>query len=326
MRCFFIALIVMNKKMNATFFFLSALPNKIEGMKDLKKAFEEGRYDEIIEATSNSGDAKDLYFRLASFLALNKSDEAMAILEKNREKLFLSFPIETIKYDLSLRFLREEFEEAMEDYDLLANLPYQSQAVEEALRDAKRAICSAKRASRLSKDMSLQEMREAFLSNDDYAIISLLERLQKDDFPAFEKEVLSLLRNDKISQLTRTYALLYLVGIRFEKEISFLREGQEIKAVPSSLTPPFKGEKYQETIELISRKLDPSFARLAKRLYDQYILLSYPLPVETGKEMASALSRLSSRYLRSDEEPLFFGGEEGEVEALEKKIEATLEN
>ncbi len=292
----------------------------------MKKAFEEGRYDEIIESTAKSEDAKALYFRLASLLALGQSEQAMGILEKNREKLFLSFPIGTIKCDLSLRFLRNEYKEAMEDHSFFMNLPYQSQAVEEALRDAKRAILSAEKESHLSKEMSLKEMREAFHSNDDYAIISLLERLQKEDFPAFEGEVLALLHNDKIQQLSRTYALLYLVGVHYEKEVSFLHEEKETKVVPSSLKPPFGSEEYQETVDLISRQLDPSFARLSKRLYDQYILLSYPLPVEAGKEAASALSRLASRYLRSDEKPLFFGGEEKKVTAIEKKIQAVIEN
>ncbi len=293
-------------------------------MNELKEEFEKGRYLEIIGKTEGKEDPSSLYFRLVALLSLSKSEEAMEILEKHREELFLAYPLETLKSDFSLRFLRKEFDAAEEDYKIFSNYPYQSQEVEEALRDIPRALAIAKKNASLPEELGIKEIRSILSSNDGYAIISLLESLDINDFPAFSKEITALLVNENVHQLVRTYALIYLKGVKYRQEVEFLYANRRQKCVPDSLEAPYKDECYKNAVSYISSYLDPSVYRTAKSLLDRAVLLSYPATfLDKGNESAkiSAIIELAHEYLRIDgKAPRYKEADEADVGRRKKEI------
>ena len=297
-------------------------------MNELKEDFEKGRYIEILDKTEGKKDPSSLYFRLVALLSLSRGEEAMGILEKHREDLFAAYPLETLKSDFSLRFLRKEFDEAEEDYKTFSNYPYQSQDVEEALRDIPKAIAIAKKNASLPQELGIKEIRNILSSNDGYAIISLLENLDENDFPAFSKEITSLLINENVHQLVRTYALIYLKGVRYRQEVEFLYAGERRKYVPDSLDAPYKDDRYKRAIAFISSSLDPSVYRAAKNLLDRAVLLTYPTSfLNEGDESAkvSAIVELAYEYLRiATKAPRYKNPDEAAVKEAKKEIAALL--
>lgn len=296
---------------------------------DFKKLFEEGKYEEILSLTTKSEEAEPLYFRLASMLALSKEKEAIALLSTHRETLFGEYPLETLKANFSLRILLHQYEEAYEDYKAFSSFPYQRQEVEEALADIPRALRTAERQESLSKSSAPSDIRKILSSADSYAILTVLKAMKKEDFPVFEMEVVSLLRQEAVHPFVRTYALLFLLSLSYSKPVVFLKDGSLSTLKPSELTPPFESGLYREATEELSNFLkDPSAAKAARSILDEAILLSYPADFLAGKrkgELLSALSSLSFDYLRSKgEKKRYPGASEEESEEYEKEISSLL--
>lgn len=299
------------------------------GMNDLKKLFEDAKYQEILDETDKETDGESLFYRLASLMALSKGEEAMALLEKNRYEIFKAYPLQTLKSDFSLRILRKEWDEAYEDYEVFSNYPYISQEVEEALRSIPKALRVAEKEASLPLEASLQEMRETLDGKDDFAILSLLKNLKKEDFPALEKELVALLTRKDVHLFVRTYALLYLVSVPYPKEVSFLKDGGILRLTPSKLEPPYISARYKSFVSLLETALlDPSLYHVARNILDEYILLSYPTDVfkeEDENLLLSALSLLAKDYLKGKgEAPLGKGVSLSEALLKKKEIEGYL--
>lgn len=296
---------------------------------DLKQLFEEGKYEEILSLTAKDDEAEPLYFRLASLFALSKEKEAIALLSTHRETLFAKYPLETLKANFSLRILLHQYEEAYEDYKAFSSFPYQRQEVEEALADIPRALRTAERQESLSKSSSPSEIRKILSSGDSYSILTVLKAMKKEDFPAFEAEVVSLLRKEEIHPFVRTYALLFLLSLSYSKPVSFLEDGCFSTLKPSELTPPFESALYREVVEELPAFLkDPSASNAARSILDEAVLLSYPADFLAGKkkaELLSALSSLSFDYLRSKgKKKTYPGASKEESEECEKEISSLL--
>lgn len=296
---------------------------------DFKRLFEEGKYEEILSLTEKESEAEPLYFRLASLLALSKEKEAIALLSKRRETLFRKYPLETLKANFSLRILLRQYEEAYEDYKAFSSFPYQRQEVEEALADIPRALRTAERQESLSKSSSPSDVRKILSSGDSYSILTVLKAMKKEDFPAFEAEVVSLLRKETVHPFVRTYALLFLLSLSYSRPVTFLKNGSLSTLKPSELTPPFESGLYLEIVEELPLFLkDPSAANAARSILDEAILLSYPDDFLNDKkkgELLSALSSLSFDYLRSKgEKKRYPGASKEESEDYAKEISSLL--
>lgn len=298
-------------------------------MDDLKKLFEDAEYQEILEKTKEKTDGESLFYRLTAFMALSKGKEAMALLEKNRYELFKAHPLETLKSDFSLRILFKEWDEAYEDYSIFSNYPYVSQEVEEALRSIPKALRLAEKQSSLPLEASLKEMRETLEGNDDFAILSLLKSLKKEDFPALKTELTDLLTKKEVHLFVRTYALLYLVSVSYPEEVSFLKDERNTKVIPSKLVPPYSDKHYKDFVTSLESLLtDPSCCHVARNILDEYILLSYPdnvLEKEDKNLLLGALSLLAKDYLKAKgETPLPNGVLKEEAQRKKEAIEGFL--
>lgn len=272
-------------------------------MDDLKKLFEDAHYMDILKGTDKKTDGESLFYRLSSFLALSKGKEAMALLGKHRFELFKAHPLETLKSDFSLRILFKEWDEAYEDYSIFSNYPYVSQEVEEALRSIPKALRLAERQASLPLEASLEEMRETLSQNDEFAILSLLKTLKKEDFPALKKELVALLTKKEIHLFIRTYVLLYLVSVSYDEGVSFLKDEKTIKVIPSRLVPPYTNKAYKDFASSLENVLsDPSLYHVSRSILDEYILLRYPDDVFENEDkniLLAAFGLLGKEYLRS---------------------------
>gem|GEM_PF-4103971 len=106
------------------------------------------------------------------------------------------------------------------------------------------------------------------------------------------------------SSLVRTYALMYLIAARYDKEITFIKNGKTFMLVPAMVEPPFTGKVFEEFRTKLDEALnDPSVSNVAKKLLNDYIFELFPEPLPLEKEAdlyLLAFSALAHEYLSSD--------------------------
>ena len=103
-------------------------------MNDLKRLYEENKFNEILELESQIKEPQDLFLLISSCLSVGDGKKAMEILLHHRDALWDHNPVLTMKADLETRAILGQFDEAYKDMDYFQNKPYVSQEVEEALR------------------------------------------------------------------------------------------------------------------------------------------------------------------------------------------------
>lgn len=287
---------------------------------ELQALYKKGEYDKILALTALESEGEGLLYHLASLLSLGKETEALAYIEKYRAPLFTLNPRKVLEANFSLRISRKEWEEAKKDYDRFMDLPYQSQAVEEALRVIPKALEDAKKASEEPKEKSLSEIRQILKEGKGSEIIETLHSLKKEDFPAFEKEILALLIDPSKNLQTRAYALLYLKSVGYEKEVRYLGAEKEETYLPSALPIPFFSEPFKKGVLTLEGMKDQTLARTAKRLAEMLEILLYPeSPFLGEKEDILALSLLAEDYLEESTLPLSLSSDLDLAKAKQRK-------
>ena len=97
---------------------------------------------------------------------------------------------------------------------------------------------------------------------------------------------------------------MYLIAAKYEKEITFIKNGKFFKLIPSVTNPPFTGKAFEDFREKLDESInDPSVSNVAKKLLNDYIFELFPeeVPLETETALyLLAFSALAHEYLSSD--------------------------
>lgn len=271
---------------------------------NIKTLLEKGEYSLVKDLTKDSKDGESLYFRVSALIALNETIEARKIIEDNKKLLYDFEPLGSMKASFGLRFLKEEFDEAYEDYSFYSNLPYVSQEVEEYLRSLPKLIRMEEKASILGKKASEKEPYELLKeAKSDYERFLVISSLRKKDLPQCISEIKKIIGSDKANESLKTYAFLMLVSASFDEEVVLHKHGEETRLNPSKCFKPFEGEKYQKAKETINGlAVPPVLKEGGASLLDQAILASYPKDILDANPLliGIAITYLYAEFIQAE--------------------------
>ena len=271
-------------------------------MDELKKLIEERQYEKALSLTENTQEPEALFYRLSALLALNRSQDAMDLLEKHRQVLFSFNPKATIRTNFELRFLRKEFDQAYKDAEIFASFPYVSQEVEEMLRGLNDDIRANEKLIHGSTKLDDEELEELLLKSDDsMKVLGALNALKGKDLSQYADLIAATLSRDALHADVRTFALLLLVSSKDAAIRNFTLHGCQYSLQPCSLRPPFIGYPYEDIKTALEEEpIDPSVRGIALGLLDQTTLALYPRDLSNlgdPKTVAKAVSSLALSYL-----------------------------
>lgn len=302
-------------------------------MDNYKSLLERKEYDLLITLSEDDLTPDGLSYRAAAFLAKGEPRRALDIILTNRDDLYKNNPLLTMKTNFELRFILRQFDEAYDDLEYFENLPYVSQEVEEYLRTLPKLIRSEERNSSLRDKYSEDEIKEKLTSDiDDYEIISTINLIGPLKAKDYVPELMYLVRN-KRSSIVKTYAFLFLIAAKCDKEVEFKKNGKVYKLIPNNVIPPFSGKSFEAFRTRLDEEInDPSISSIAKKLLNDYIFEIFPETLELENEPAIyvlALSALAHEYLSSPfdlkEECQKKDLDIGKIEAIIKRIKSVRE-
>ena len=103
-------------------------------MDNLKTLMDKRQYELVIKLTKTATSPTDLFYRISALLASGKAEEALKCINDNQKVLETNLFI-LVKIHIEILCLLNRFDEAREKLKYYEELPYESQQVEEVLRD-----------------------------------------------------------------------------------------------------------------------------------------------------------------------------------------------
>lgn len=266
-------------------------------MDSLKTLMDKKNYELVIKMTEGSENADDIFYRIASFVALNKPKNALEEIEKHRVILESQLPL-LMKVEIELLIALFEFGKAKERIKYYEELPYFSQEAEERLKSLKAHIDKAEKETYRQGSINEDKMREYLKSPREEIVLAGLQNLKEKDLRPYIVEIQNLLINAK-KQSIRSFALMTLVDKKWDQKVRFLADNATIEVVPKDLKPPFVANSFKEVIQKMTEIYkDPVIINNAISVLSSYIIYCYPTQVEFDNDiMLEALLELSIRYL-----------------------------
>lgn len=271
-------------------------------MDSLKSLMDRKDYELVIKLTKDSKDITHLFYRISSFLALGKGEEALAVIENNRSILEGDLPL-LMKIHIEILCLLNNFDKAYEEVRYYENLPYQSQRAEELLRDLPKIIREEEKNSLMNKELPNEELKKRLMSSEPDIVLPAIDMVRNRDINIFINELEHIMMNfDK--QSIRSFALLLCVQKQIDKELRFNHLGEIIVVNPSKLEPPFIGNEFNDFLRYMDSELkDPSVNEDAIHLLSSYIIYVYPekLAINYGV-LVEALRTIAYEYLQINDD------------------------
>ena len=247
-------------------------------MDSLKTLMEKNQYDLVIKLTENAQDSVSLFYRLASFVAVGQIDNALNLIAtkpdilKEQLNLLIKFHIETL-------CLKGSFDEAYDALKYYENLPYESQEVEEILREMPKYIRNAEKESFNSHQIDEDELRKRLNSDNEDEVLGALDEIKSLPVHSFLTDILRIIRSYP-RKIIRSFGLLLLLKANYDKEVEYLHFDNIIKVNPSLLPEPFVVPGFKD-INAVSNAFlkeyrDPTVMQNALQTLSSYLLYIYP--------------------------------------------------
>lgn len=261
-------------------------------MSDIAELVKNEKFEEAIALPRQTLEGRDLFFLASAYLSLGRGEEALEVILEHRDELYALDPILTMKSDLEIRFLLEQYDEADEDRKYFENLPYVSQEVEEVLRSLPSTIAATRFSAKSPAQKDYEQLLETLASpSDDLMLLSALNGLKKigelEDYRGLVEEILVGPHHDDV----KTYALMLLSAKGSDHVVKITKGGRAYEVNPARLGTPYGLPEYRYVREKIMGLRDNSLAEVAGELLDLYALQRYP-----------------ERFLLSGEEDAFLEG------------------
>ena len=244
--------------------------------------FDKGNFLEVIDKTKDSTAPEELVLRVSSFMMLNRYQEALECLLKNRPLLFAFNPAKCIETNIQLRVASHQYDEALADVEYYRNANYVSQEIEELIAKLPKVIRDAERYELIGGKTNAESMNtimeNARVSDDQNFILLALTKLAANpkEIPFYINDYLYFLKGDTREDV-KSFALMLLKMSNFDKEVRFTKHGKNYGTIPSYLDLPFMDERYQEMVRSLNEyKEDQTIARVSTGLFTDYVLRIYP--------------------------------------------------
>ena len=247
-------------------------------MDSLKTLLEKGQYDLVIKLTENSTDPASLFDCVIALVAVGQNEKALEVIKSKREILKQQLDL-LIKFHIEILCLMSRYDEAYDELKYYEELPYESQRVEEVLRDMPTYIRNAERASYGPKSQDVEEINKRLLSDNEDEVLGALDEIKSHSSERYLPNILTLIKSHP-RQVIRTFSLLLLLKDKYDKEVEFLKGDKIIKVVPSELPEPFIVPGFKDvnavTFALQKEFHDPTVVQNALQTLSSYLLYIFP--------------------------------------------------
>ena len=244
-------------------------------MDSLKSLLDNKQYDLVIKLTETSTTSNDLFYRISAFIFLGKYEDALYVIQDHQEVLESNLPA-LINAHINLLCVLGRFEQAYTVLDYYANLPYQSQVVEEILRKMPSVIEAEEKKQTTFKFYSDEELEQMLKSEKFEDVLLALDIIKNRDVFNF----LPLLKDLLVSankESIKSYILMMLVKKEVDRDLEISKNGKIIKVNPKQTKPPFQGKVFDEVIKGFDREYkDSTLSQIATQLFSQYSIYIYP--------------------------------------------------
>ena len=244
-------------------------------MDSLKSLMDRKEYDLVLRLTKNSTDANELFYRISAFLATGKYQEALSCIETN--KLILQKDLLFLMHvHIEILCILGKFDEAYAALEYYKNLPYESQKVEEYLKELPNLIRLEEKKRYVTNNLEEEDLIKKLQSDKQEDVLMAIDSVRGRDITPYISTINKVMVNYP-KQSIRSFALLLLVQKKVNKELDFNHMGRIIKVNPSQLLPPFVGNEFTNFVNDLSKELkDPSLSETAIQIVSTYIIYIYP--------------------------------------------------
>ena len=298
-------------------------------MDSLKSLLDQKKYDLVLKLTEGSESANDLFYRISAYIYLGQYENALFVIQ-DHQQILQSNLSSLITAHINLLCALSRFDQARATLDYYANLPYESQAVEEILRQMPEVI-ELEEKKQTSVRFYDDEQIETYLKSDKFEDVLIgLDTIRNRDIFTFLPILQNILVNNP-RQLVRSYTLMLLVQKEVDRQLKMKSLDEIIEVNPKHLNPPFTSAVFNETIRLMdSEYKDPSLAQNATQLFSEYEMYLYPRSLkEAPKDLCAAFYIIARKYANAEIKDLhsYFDAmelDEVKINELVKHIEEIL--
>ncbi len=301
-------------------------------MDSLKSLMDRKEYDLVLRLTKNADNPNDLFYRISAFLGSGKYQEALDCIKENRPILQKDL-LMLMHVHIEILCILGRFDEAFSELEYYKNLPYESQQVEELLKELPNYIRAEEKKKYSFVNLDEDELIKKLKSEDQSDVLMAIDSIRNRDINPYLSSLEKVMMEFP-KQSIRSFALLLLVQKQTNHILRFNHMGNIINVNPSQLTPPFVGEEFNDFVREISSQLkDPSLSETAIQILSSYIIYIYPDVLPADKELLlAALEYISHQYLQSKKAPdideicLKKGLDKDQLEQLIGQIEKAMDN
>ena len=292
-------------------------------MDNLKSLMDKHEFELVIKLTENAKDSNSIFYRIAALLSTNKGEEALATIKKNRKELESDLAV-LIKVHIETLCILGLFDEAHQELEYYKNLPYESQEVEEILRDMPKYIRLEEKSMFKMPINDDETIIKHLKGNDMDMAIAALDEIRSREIAPFIPAIAYLMVNFE-KQSVRSFALLLLVQKQVDKTFKFNHMGKLIDVNPKQLKPPFEDDEFISLIKRLENEYkNPVVSDNAIQLYSSFIIYTYPnTPYYEQDKLVIALHYIANHYLQIDNSNLNI---DKDMELLIAQIMAVLED
>ncbi len=273
-------------------------------MDNLKSLLDNKQYDLVLKLTETSTTSNDLFYRISAFIFLGKYEDALYVIQDHQEILQSNLAA-LINAHINLLCVLGRFDQAYTVLDYYANLPYQSQVVEEILRKMPKIIEAEEKKQNTFKFYSDDELEQMLKSEKFEDVLLALDVIKNRDVLAFLPFLKDLLVSSK-KEAIKSYILMMLVKKEIDRDLVIIKNGQALKVNPKKLKPPFQGEIFDGVVKGFDREYkDSTLSQIATQLFSQYSIYIYPEEYRYSvNEYLAVFYLLSKDYASSGNEDL----------------------
>lgn len=296
-------------------------------MDSLKSLLDKKQYDLILKLTEGSEDANNLFYRISAFIYLGKYEDALFVIQDHQTTLIEKNLASLINAHINLLCILNRYDQAYSVLDYYANLPYQSQQVEEVLRKMPEVIRLEEQKQNTFRFYDDEQIEGFLKSEKKEEVLIALDTIRNRDVFAFLPALQDVMLNHK-DQMVRSFTLMLLVQKEVDRNLKMKSDGEIIDVNPKHLNPPFTGAHFNETLKCIdSISKDPSVSQNATQLFSEYFMYMYPRDLKCSpKEYAFVFVLLAREYAANpveniDELISIHELDKSKIELIKKEVE-----
>ena len=266
-------------------------------MDSLKSLYDKKQYDLILKLTATSEEESDLFYRIAAFTGLGQFEDALFVIQDHQQVLEKDLAT-LIPIHIDLLCTMERFDQAYSVLDYYSNLPYQSQVVEEILRDIKNVIASEEKKTKLYT-ISDDELAKYLSSENKEDVLYAIDLLKKRDIFSFLPDVVKVMTTNQ-NQILRSLMLILLVDKEVDRDLPFLAFDGPLTVNPKKAARPFTGDTFNTLVKRISKEFDDlTLSQNGIQILSNLALYIYPhtLENEDVDEILLAVKLTAMKYL-----------------------------